>query len=292
MAVGVYGTKKLADIDFNDVDILYSYSSDRVSIGGTQMTPLYDTISNNEFKKMFGSDGMYKLRLPSSIFNQIGFYSIIIKPKSFKVTILDCSIIVSANDNDIQISKKGIVIPKIQLQGNGSLIGYQLEYFSKTTGTKNKGVHKIITSSDLVKQSTANNTSQYSSKTYYLSSDGDFLFLTLSPDETNLISSSQDANLGTIGQDILISNTSFDPVSIEIEIVDQDIKTLSYALYGNSTRDLSTGIYSIFDENGNLFKQYNLGIRKSTFSNGNIEFKENRTDLNLNQSYLTLSQGL
>ena len=37
MAIGIYGTKKLADVNIDDVDILYSYSPSRESIGDVDM---------------------------------------------------------------------------------------------------------------------------------------------------------------------------------------------------------------------------------------------------------------
>jgi hypothetical protein len=67
---------------------------------------------------------------------------------------------------------------------------------------------------------------------------------------------------------------------------------LSYGIFGNSTRDLQTGVFSVFDENNNLFRQYNLLSRKSQFTNGIIESKELRTNINLDQNFGDLSQGL
>lgn len=291
MAVGTYGTVKLADVDFNDVDVLYAYAPDRESLGDTQFVPMYNTVTNNELRKMIGVDGAYKLRLPASIFNRLGFYSIIIRPKTFQTEIVDCSIVVTNNDQEIQVSKKGIVIPKLQFQSSGSLIGYQLEYFDDN-GTKIKNFHRIITSSDLVSINPSNNTSNASSTTYVLDPNGNQLFLTLTPDEGSLITDQVSTDLGKAGQQILISNTFFDPVMIEVEMVDQSIKTLSYALYGESTRDLETGVYSIFDDNGNLYRQYNLITRKKQFSNGNIDIKQERSGIDRTQTFFNLSQGI
>lgn len=290
MAVGTYGAVKLADCDFNDVDVLYAYSANRESLGDTQFLPLFNSVTNNEFRKMLGGDGGYKLRLPASIFNRLGFYMILIRPKTFQTEIVDCSFVITNNDQEIQISKKGIVIPKLQFQSTGSLIGYQLEYFDDN-GNKIKNFHRIITSSDLVSVNPNNNTTNASSTTYVLDPNGNQLFITLTPDEASLITNEVSVNLGKSGQQILLSNTFFDPVMIEVEMVDQSIKTLSYALYGQSTRDLETGVYSIFDEIGNLYKQYTLLTRKKEFSNGNIDIKQERTQIDRTQTFFNLSQG-
>jgi hypothetical protein len=291
MAVGTYGSVKLADVDFNDVDVLYSYSPNRESLGDTQFQPIYNSVTNNEFRKMIGADGGYKLRLPANVFNKLGFYLLLIRPKIYQVEIVDCSFVITNNDQELQISKKGIVIPKLQFQNTGALIGYQIEYFDDN-GTKIKNFHRIITSSDLVSVNPNNNTTNASSTTYVLDPNGNQLFLTLTPDEVSLITNQLSPDLGKSGQQILISNTFFDPVMVEVEMVDQSIKTLSYALYGQSTRDLETGVYSIFDEEGNLYRQYNLLTRKKQFENGNIDIKEERTDIDTAQTFFNLSQGV
>jgi len=290
MAVAIYGSKKLADVTSEDVDIFYAYSQTREALGDIQLKPLYGNITDNEFRKMFGADGAYKMRLPSSIFNKIGFYTLLVKPKSFEVEIQDCSYVVTSNQNEIEISKKGIVIPKLQFQGPASIAGYQVEYFD-VNDVKIKNFHRIVTSSDLVKVNPSSSLNVAGSTTYYLDPAGTSMFLTLTPDEVSLISELQVPNLGEAGQKILISNTFFDPVMIEVEMVDQTIKTLSYGLYGNSTRDLETGIYSITDGEGNLYKQYNLYTRKKRFSNGKVDIKEERTQINYDQNFLDLSQA-
>ena len=85
---------------------------------------------------------------------------------------------------------------------------------------------------EIVSVNTSNNTTNASSTTYVLDPNGNQLFITLTPDEASLITSEISSDLGRAGQQILLSNTFFDPVMIEVEMVDQNIKTLSYALYG------------------------------------------------------------
>lgn len=291
MAVGIYGSKHLSDCNFNDVDIFYAYSPNRESVGDTQFVPLFNSVTNNEFRKLLGADGGYKLRLPASVFNKLGFYLVLIKPKSFEVSIADCSYVVTNTDQELQISKKGIVIPKLQFQSTGSLVGYKIEYFDDN-GIKVKNFHRIITSSDLVSLSSNSSSSNPSSTSYFLDNNGTQLFLTLTPDEVSLITNEQKPDLGKGGQKILISNTFFDPFMMEVEMVDMNLKTIGYGIFGNSTRDLSNGVFSIFDENNNLYSQYNLLTRKSQFSNANIDIKERRNNVNLNSNFFNASQGL
>lgn len=129
MSVGIYGTKKLADINSEDVDVLFAYSPSREEIGEVNFKPLFDSVNGGDLLKMLGADGMYKLRLPANIFNKIGFYSVLIKPKTFQVAIRDCSFVVTEDDTGVQLSKKGIVIPSAQFRKTNSLVGWSVEYF-------------------------------------------------------------------------------------------------------------------------------------------------------------------
>lgn len=290
MAVGIYGTKKLASVDFNDVDILYAYSASREVVGDLQFQPMYGSITENELRKLAGSDGAYKLRLPATIFNRLGFYTVILKPKTFQTQIVDCSVVVTNTDTEIQISKKGIIIPKLNFQDTGSLIGYRVEYIDEN-GIKIKNFHRIITSSDLVSVSVNTQNNQPNNTTYVLNPNGNNLFLTVSPDESSLISNQQQPSLGSAGQQILISNTFFDPVMIEVEMVDQNIRTLGRILTGNSIRDNLSGRLSYFDEQGNLWKQYLMTTRKNQFGTGEIDIKRELSDLDFNQTFNDLQNS-
>ena len=274
----------------DDIDCLYAYSPSNEVTGNMVLKPLYSQMTNADFQKMLGADGVYRMRLPATLFNELGFYTVLIKPKSFELQIQDCSVIVSTSAGQTTISQKGIVIPNIQINGGQSLVGYQIEYFDNN-GVKIKNFFKIIASSDRVSVSTNTNTANPIQKTYVLDPNGASLFLTVTPDEGGSISSSQSVNIGSAGQTIILSNTFFDPVLVEVEMVDQDIKTLSYGVFGNSQRDLETGIYTVFDENNNIYKQYNIGSIKKVTSNGIIEFKEERSNSNLNQTFSNLLNG-
>jgi len=291
MAVGLYGVNKLADVTIDDVDILYAYSPSREEIGDVQLRPLFNAITNADLRKLIGADGMYKLRLPANVFNKLGYYSILIKPKTFQTTILDCSYVVTNDNNQLNISKKGIVIPSLQFSRNNSLVGYQIEYFD-TNGVKINNLTRIITSSDLVSINVNNNTVNQGATTYVLDPAGSIIFLTLTPDQGSLISNNVKVDLGVKNQKILISNTFFDPFYVEIEMVDQTIKTLSYALYGNSSRDLQTGILTYFNDQNLIYKQYNLFTRKSAFEYGNIDVREQRSITNFNQEFSQISLGI
>lgn len=290
MAIGLYGVNKLADVTIDDVDIFYAFSPSREEIGDVELKPLFNSLTNADFRKMIGADGLYKLRLPANVFNKLGFYSILIKPKTFETTILDCSYVVTSDNNQINISKKGIVIPSLQFSSNNSLVGYQVEYFDNNN-VKISNLTRIITSSDLVNVNVNNNTINQGAVSYVLDPAGTVLFLTVTPDQGSLISNNVRVDIGQRNQRILITNTFFDPFYVEVEMVDQTIKTLSYAIYGNSTRDLQTGILTYFNDENFIYRQYNLYTKKTQFEFGNIDIRERRTITNFDQSFDQISQG-
>jgi len=284
MSLGTFGSKRLANVNSNDVDILYTFSPSKEEVGNLVLKPLYNSMSPADFQKMFGADGIYKLRLPASVFKELGFYTVLVVPKSFETQILDCSFVVSTIANQVEVSRRGIVIPNLRINGGNNLIGYQVEYFD-SNGQKIRNFFKIITSSDLVSPATNTNNVNPGSRTYVLDPNGTSLFLTVTPDEDSSIGGNQAANIGNQGQTISISNTFFDPLIIEVEMTDQNFKTLSYGIFGESTRDLETGIYTIFDEDGKIYKQYNLGQKKKLTSNGIVDFRQIRDNINLNLTF-------
>jgi hypothetical protein len=76
---------------------------------------------------------------------------------------------------------------------------------------------------------------------------------------------------------------------MDIQIAEHDIDTLAIALYGNQTKSIEDGIYTLYDTAGNIYKQYNLFEVRDTF-NGllyevrqdrglNIDFSKNFTNI-------------
>lgn len=281
----------MASVGVDDVDILYAFNADRETIGDTSFKPLFPTISDSDLKKMLGADGVYKLRLPADKFNQLGFYTIVIKPKTIQTVIQDCSYVVSSDNSDLKISKKGIVVPAAQFQKSASIIGFQVEYFDKND-VKIKNLHRIVTSSELVSVSTNNNTINQGATAYVLDQGGTNFFLTLTPDEPSLISNNTSVDIGQKGQKILISNTYFDPITLEVEMTDTTLQTLGIGIFGNSTRDLETSILSFFDNKNRIYKQFNLFTTKKLFGTGNLDVREQRSIINTNQDFNSTVQGL
>jgi hypothetical protein len=102
------------------------------------------------------------------------------------------------------------------------------------------------------------------------------MFCTLSPSSSPTNKPSATQFIGQPDQSIIITNTYFNPLSTEIEIVDQDISTLEIALYVNQNKSIEDCIYTIYDSNNNIYKQYNLYEIKDQFNALLYEVRQDR----------------
>jgi hypothetical protein len=104
------------------------------------------------------------------------------------------------------------------------------------------------------------------------------MFLTLSPSSSPTNKPNATPYIGQPDQDIILTNTFFNPVTIDIEMVEYDVSTLAIALYGNQTKSIDDGIYTIYDSNNNIFRQYNLFEIRDQFNDLLYEVRQNRGD--------------
>jgi di/tripeptidase len=76
---------------------------------------------------------------------------------------------------------------------------------------------------------------------------------------------------------------------MEIEMVEHDVSTLAIALFGNQTKSLNDGIYTLYDSQNNIYKQYNLYEIRDQYNellyevredrNNNIDFSKNFSNI-------------
>ena len=274
MATGNYGTIRPADVSVNDVEILYSYTPNRESISSVDLIPLnpqevlIPATDPNNVSEILG--GLYTLKLPTNVFGSKGFYSIIIRPKQIRTTIQDCGVL--ADNKDV----KGLVfnindIP-LGLQDrfeNGNLVGYRIEYLKEISGTgqdKIQNLFRIVTSNNRVLPITQTQGNSSASTSYAFNDNSTSVFCTLTPSSAPSIKPNATPFIGNPSQRVIITNTFFDPVMLEIEMVEYDDETLAYALLSNQTKSLDDGIYTIYNFGNEIYKQYNLYEVKNQFN--------------------------
>jgi hypothetical protein len=274
MATGNYGTIRPADVSVEDVEIFYSYTPSRESITSVELISLdpaqvlIPAANPNNITEIFG--GLYTLKLPTSVFGTKGYYSIIIRPKQIRVTIQDCAVLIDNQD------VKGIVfdinqIP-LELQNrfeNGNLVGYRVEYLKEQTGTgqdKIQNLFRIITSNNRALPITQNQGNSNASQAYTFNDNSTSVFCTVTPASAPSFKPNATPFIGNPQQEVIITNTFFNPVMMEIEMVEFDEETLAYALFSNQTKSLEDGIYTIYNFGNEIYRQYNLYEVKDQFS--------------------------
>jgi hypothetical protein len=224
--------------------------------------------------------GLYNLRLPSNVFTQLGIYTLYIRPAEIRTTITDCGVL-SALPN-----VKGIVVDlsnvpnqfvnKFIAQG---LVGFRVEYLNPD-GSKIPNFFRIITSNFFCEPIVQNltNTQQKSVRYRYTEGQTNLVFCTLSPSSAPTNKPNATPFIGQPDQSIILSNTFFNPLTLEVTVGQYDLDTLGIAFYGNQTKSMEDGIYTIYDEENNIYQQFNLYEIKDDFNNLLYEVKENRGD--------------
>ena len=203
-----------------------------------------------------------------------------IRPAQIRTKITDCGVLSSLPN------VKGIIIDinnfPTQFQNkfiNQGLVGFRIEYLD-STGAKIANLFRVITSNFYCEPVTQNltNTLQKSVRYRYSEVVTNLMFCTLSPSASPTNKPTATPNIGVADQDIIITNTFFNPTALEIEVVEHDISTLSIALYGNQTKSIEDGIYTIYDTSNNIYRQYNLFEIRNQFNELLYEVRQDRGD--------------
>ena len=300
MATGTYGTIRPSDVSPEDVDIIMLYTPSRDETDNFVLTklnsvsllkPYFNNAQTGGNTDVEVLGGLYNLKLPSDQFNKLGIYTLYLRPTEIRTTILDCGVL-SALPN-----VRGLVIDLNAVPAefrnrfiNQGLIGYRIEYLNDN-GTKIPNFFRIITSCFYCEPVVQNltNTTAKAVRYRYTDNNTNLIFCTLTPSTAPTNKPNAIPYIGQPNQNIVITNTFFNPITIDIEIADQDFSTLAIALYGNQTKSMDDGIYTIYDSSNNIYKQYNLYEIRDQFNNllyevrqdrgNNIDFSKNFTNI-------------
>lgn len=287
MALGTYGIKRLSDVSPEDVEILSLYTPSRESVEQATITaldaksilsPYYhnaNTGGNNGIELL---GGIYNLRLPNNEFNNKGIYTLIIRPLEIRTTITDCGVLSSLpNVKGLVFDINNVPLNSRNKFVNNGLVGYRIEYLN-SDGTKIPNFYRIVTSSFFCEPITQNltNSNQKAIRYRYINGGSNLLFCTLTPTSAPSNKPTAVPYIGQPAQNVIITNTHFNPITIEIEMVDYDVDSLGIALYGNQTKSLSDGIYTLYDSDNNIYKQYNLYETRDQFGAPLYEVRQDR----------------
>ena len=300
MAIGTYGTIRPSDVSPEDVEIILNYTPSRDETENFVLTtldspsvlrPYFNNAATGGNANVEVLGGLYNLTLPADVFNQVGIYTMMLRPAQIRTSITDCGVL-SALPN-----VKGIIIDlnnvptqfrnKFAPQG---LIGFRVEYLNPD-GSKIPNFFRIVTSNFYCEPVVVNqvNTTQKAIRYRYVDGVTNLMFCTLSPSSSPTNKPNATPFIGQPGQNIIMSNTYFNPVTIEVDMLEYDISSLAIALYGNQTKSIDDGIYTIYDSDNNIYKQYNLFEIRDQFNallyevrqdrGANIDFTKNFTTI-------------
>ena len=139
MAVGVFGITRPSDVDINDISIFYNYTPNRqtsnniiYSINASEVLTV-STLPTDDPNYVAGNqnllEGLYNLRLPATIFNALGVYTLYIKPKVITLTVEDCGVLSALPSVRGVVIKASDPLPQ-SLWANNALQGYKIEYLN------------------------------------------------------------------------------------------------------------------------------------------------------------------
>ena len=289
MATGTYGTIRPADVSPEDVEIILNYTPSRDETNNFELTKLdatavlrpyfhNDATGGNANLEILG--GLYNLKLPAEQFNRIGIYTLFIRPAEIRTSILDCGVL-SALPN-----VRGLVFDLSQVDSQfrnkfvtQGLVGFRIEYLN-SDGTKIPNFYRIITSSFFCEPVIENltNTSQKAIRYRYTENNTNLMFCTLSPSSSPTNKPNAVPYIGQPTQNVIISNTFFNPITLDIEMAEHDFSTLAIALFGNQTKSMDDGIYTMYDTDNNIYRQYNLYEIRDQFNRLLFEVRADRGD--------------
>lgn len=292
MATGNYGVVRPATVTPNDMEVFFTYSPSRDTaptipiqrlVANQIITTFKHPTPNNGNIPLF--DGLYNLQLPLANFSAKGIYNVIIRPREIRATITDCGVLSAFPDI------KGIVLDvnALGIQDVNSLVGYRIEYYDNN-GNRIPNFFRLITSANRAEPLNTNTTNSSQKSVKYRFNDvSNLVFCTLTPSSAPNVRPNQFPFIGSPGQSISITNTFFNPITIEIDMVEYDVETLAYALYGNQTKGVQDGIYTVYDFQNRIYKQYNLFEIQDQFSGEPLyEVRELKSDVDLTKDFNTI----
>ena len=278
----VYGTKRPANITSDDVDIFYSYRPSRAEDSAEYSTfkKLDSKLLMNTSGKTDGGNvevlpGMFDLRLPLDIFGNVGIYTIYIEPKEIRTTILHISTLAAYPD------VRGLVLDTNGMS-NGSLVGYRIEYFNES-GDREEDFRIITSNNRCEPVAQIFNDATQNGVRYRFNDAASLMFCTVTPSTSLSFNNNTLPNIGAVGQEIALINTKFNPVCIEVEMVENDAETIATMLNGDQIRDLEHATITTFNKNHEPFSQFSYYTSKNKLGQAlyEVKVKEEATESSL-----------
>jgi len=292
MANGVYGQVIPAKITSSDVEIWYSYSPTRgvSSAVDTTFKQLDSSILRQQVRDAENVDSMlegaYMLNLPLTVFNRKGFYTVYIKPREMRATIKQVSALAEFEN----IS--GLVFDTINgmdsetanlFKKNGGLVGYRLT-FLEDDGSRRDEI-RIITSNNRCEPVIKQVLSQNAPLTRYrYNNSSSLVFVTVTPSLPTSFQPTVVPYIGETGQEVILTNTKFSPIMLDIELTEHDADTISTMLEGDQVFNHEKGLITTFNPDGEIYHQAQTYMIKSEYTGEPIKKVKETKELDIDYS--------
>ena len=292
MSVGAYGTVIPINIKKNEiesmVDVSYCYHEnltyDSVSetkfykLDSSVITPMERDLSGGDFDGVV--EGMYSLQLPLNVFNKKGFYTVYIKPKEIPTVISDVGTLTAyPNVRGLVLdTQEAGLKTNDKFSTNNGLVGYRIIYIDDNG--ERQDYYRIITSSNRCEPVVqAPNSSSDKSYTYRYDDSSSLLFVTVTPSSAPSFKANATPYIGKVAQKILLVNTLFEPIQIDIEMVENDADSIATLVAGSQLRDLDNGLITTYDKNNQIVAQHEVyTLKESTNGVPRYEVKKNKNN--------------
>jgi hypothetical protein len=97
--------------------------------------------------------------------------------------------------------------------------------------------------------------------------------------------------IGRKDQNVIITNTSFSPQIIEVEMVNYDVESLAIGLFADQTKSMDDGIYTIYDFDGNIYAQYDLYEIRDSVDKKLFEVRRKRSAIDTTKTLNNIIQN-
>lgn len=292
MAIGTYGIVRGSTVQPSDVEILYYYKASRddlrtPTIGTLVPEDVLIPVKNQTNNRNIG--GLYNLSLPANIFNKRGFYYLIIRPKEIETVIKDRGVLAGAENIVGLVFDPNLItdtVDKLKFV-DGGLTGYRIEYLSDQTNEIIPNFFRIITSSNLVQEwnTTVPTPNGIAANRYRFKEDGNFLFCTISPSSPFSGKPTVLPYPGKQNQRVIITNTYFDPLMVELEMMEHDADTLAIGIFGNQIKRSGDGNLTYYDKNNKIYKQFNIWEFQNPSGRSLYQIRQNRSVIDFTMNF-------
>ena len=112
-----------------------------------------------------------------------------------------------------------------------------------------------------------------------------YLFCTVTPSSSSTFKPNVTPYIGVPGGKVALINTKFNPVMIEIEMVEHDAETLTYMIEGDQIRDRDNGIITTYNKDKEIYHQADYYTIKNSNGAALYDVKKTRENIDPSQDY-------